>query len=85
MEKRVIKASYDRIEGNHAVIYSDSDSQRFDLPLDLVNGAEPGMHLLLHIENNIVKNIEIDEDATREAKDRIRLKYKRLRRGRHLG
>ncbi|HEX7033345.1 MAG TPA: DUF3006 family protein [Nitrososphaera sp.] len=84
MEKRVIKASYDRIEGKHAVIYSDSDFQRFDLPLELVNGAKPGMRLQLHIENDIVKRIEIDEDMTREAKDRIRSKYEKLRQGHHL-
>ncbi len=84
MEKRVIKASYDRIEGKHAIIYSDSGSQRFDLPLELVNDAEPGMRLRLHIENNVVSKIEIDEDATREARDRIRSKYEKLRQGHHL-
>ncbi|MEP0824547.1 MAG: DUF3006 domain-containing protein [Nitrososphaera sp.] len=84
MEKRVIKASYDRIEGEHAIIYSDTDFQRFDVPLELVDGAKPGMRLELHVENGIVKKIEIDADATRKAKDRIRSKYEKLRQGRHL-
>ncbi len=87
MEK-VIKASLDRIEGDFAVVYAidvdDEHHHKFDVPLELVKGAKPGMRLQLHIENDQIKRIEIDREATEEARDRIRNKYERLRRGRHL-
>jgi DUF3006 family protein len=87
MVKKVIRASLDRIEGDLAVVYADDgdDShQRFDIPVKLVKDAKPGMRLQLHIENNQIKRIEIDREATEEGRDRIRKKYEMLRRGRHL-
>jgi exonuclease I len=87
MEEKVIKASLDRIEGDFAVVYTDDDDDdhhKFDVPVELVNGAKPGMRLQLHIENNQIKRIEIDREGIEEAKDRIRKKYEMLRRGRHL-
>ena len=88
MEEKIIKASLDRIEGDFAVVYTDDgdddDHHKFDIPVELVNGAKPGMRLQLHIENNQIKRIEIDREETEEAKDRIRKKYEMLRRGRHL-
>jgi hypothetical protein len=90
MVEKIIRASLDRIEGDFAVIYTDDgdgdddDHHKFDVPVELVNDAEPGMHLQLHIENNQIKRIEIDREATEEARDRIRKKYEMLRRGRHL-
>jgi hypothetical protein len=89
MVEKVIKASLDRIEGDFAVVYTDGggdndDHHKFDVPVELVNNAKPGMHLQLHIENNQIKRIEIDREATEEARDRIRKKYEMLRRGRHL-
>jgi len=87
MEK-VIRASLDRIEGDFAVVYSDHDdhnnNNKFDVPLELVKGAKPGMRLQLHIENDQINHIEIDKEATEGARDRIHEKYKRLRKGRHL-
>lgn len=88
MEK-VIRASLDRIEGDFAVVYSDHDdlhniNNKFDVPLELVKDAKPGTRLQLHIENDQIKRIEIDKEATEGAKDRIHKKYKRLRKGRHL-
>lgn len=88
MEK-VIRASLDRIEGDFAVVYSDLDdhhhhNNKFDVPLKLVKDAKPGTRLQLHIENDQIKRIEIDKEATEGAKDRIHKKYKRLRKGRHL-
>ena len=84
MEK-VIRASLDRIEGDFAVIYSDDDDyHKFDVPLELVKGAKPGTRLKLHTENNQIKHIEVDREATERARDRIRKKYHRLRQGRHL-
>lgn len=82
MEK-IIRASLDRIEGDFAVVYSD-DNHKFDVSLELVKGAIPGTRLQLHIENDQIKHIEIDRDATKKARDRIRKKYHRLRQGRHL-
>jgi hypothetical protein len=89
MEK-VIRASLDRIEGDFAVVYLDHHDDdhhapnRFDLPLELVKDAKPGMRLQLHIENDQIKRIEIDKEATDRARDRIRKKYERLGQGRHL-
>ena len=97
MEK-VIRASLDRIEGDFAVVYADDDAttaadndeyhsssrNKFDIPLELVKGAKPGTRLQLHIENDHISHIEIDREATKGARNRIRKKYERLRRGRHL-
>jgi hypothetical protein len=86
--ERVIRASLDRIEGDFAVVYSNDDDDdyhhKFDVPLKLVKGAKPGMRLQLHIQNDQIKHIEIDREATERAKDKIRKKYHRLRQGRHL-
>ena len=93
MEK-VIRASLDRIEGDFAVVHADHNDDdadddeyhknKFDVPLELVKGAKPGMRLQLYIENDQINRIEIDREATEGATDRIRKKYERLRRGRHL-
>ncbi len=87
MVENVIKASLDRIEGDFAVVYADDGNNghhKFDVPMELVSGAKPGMRLQLHIENNQIKRIEIDIEATKGAQDRIHSKYEMLRRGRHL-
>ena len=60
------------------------DHHKFDVPVELVNDAKPGMRLQLYIENNQIKRIELDRESTEEARDRIRKKYEMLRRGRHL-
>ena len=84
----MVRASLDRIEGDFAIVYTDDgdddDHHKFDVPLELVNDAKPGMRLQLYIENNQLKRIELDREATDEARDRIRKKYEMLRRGRHL-
>jgi hypothetical protein len=92
MVEKTIRASLDRIEGDFAVVYTDNggdddddDRRKFDVPVELVNDAKPGTRLQLHIENNQIKRIEIDREATEESRDRIRKKYEMLRRGRrHL-
>ena len=63
---------------------SSSSSNKFDIPLELVKGAKPGTRLQLHVENDHINYIEIDREATKGARNRIRKKYERLRRGRHL-
>jgi hypothetical protein len=88
MEEKVVRASFDRIEGGFAVIYADcyddydKDRQplynKIDVPLKLVKDAKPGMRLKLYIENSVVTRIEIDKEATDRAKDRIRKKYEKL-------
>ena len=82
--ERVISASLDRIEGEIAVVYSNNDGRKFDVPLKSVKDAKPGMRLQLHIENDQIKHIEIDKEATERARDRIRKKYNKLLQGRHL-
>ena len=88
MVEKMVRASLDRIEGDFAIVYTDDgdddDHHKFDVPLELVNDAKPGMRLQLYIENNQLKRIELDREATDEARDRIRKKYEMLRRGRHL-
>ena len=88
MVEKIIWASLDRIEGDFAVVYTDDggddDHRKLDVPVELVNDAKPGMRLQLHIENNQIKRIESDREATEEARSRIRKKYEMLRRGRHL-
>jgi hypothetical protein len=89
MVEKIIRASLDRIEGDFAIVYTDNgdddgDRHKFDVPVELVNDAKPGMRLQLYIENNQIKRIEIDRESTEEARDRIRKKYEMLRRGRHL-
>jgi hypothetical protein len=82
--ERVISASLDRIEGEIAVVYSDNDDHKFDVSLKSVKNAKPGMRLQLHIENDQIKHVEIDKDATERARDRIHKKSNRIRQGRHL-
>ena len=90
MVEKMVWASLDRIEGDFAIVYADDDDgdydnyHKFNVPVELVNDAKPGMRLQLYIENNQIKRIEIDREATEEARDRIRKKYEMLRRGRHL-
>jgi hypothetical protein len=89
MVEKMVWASIDRIEGDFAIVYTDDDGggddyHKFDVPVELINDAKPGMRLQLYIENNQIKRIEIDREATEEARDRIRKKYEMLRRGRHL-
>lgn len=75
----VVRASLDRFEGEFAVIYSDTDDRKFTVPRGMVT-ARPGSRVVLHLENDEVKRIEIDVSATKSARDRIREKYKRLTR-----
>src|SRR5918992_1341187 len=54
-----------------------SSSNKFDIPLELVKGAKPGTRLQLHVENDHINYIEIDREATKGARNRIRKKYER--------
>jgi hypothetical protein len=90
MVEKMVRASIDRIEGDFAIVYADDDGDdddhyhKFDVPVELINDAKPGMRLQLYIENNQIKRIVIDRETTEKARDRIRKKYDMLRRGHHL-
>ena len=78
----VIKASLDRFEGEYAVIYSD-DGIKYDVPKSMTH-SRAGSKIVLYLEAGQVVKIEADKRATDETRDRIRKKYKRLKRGEHL-
>jgi hypothetical protein len=81
----VLKASLDRVEGNYAVVYSDSDSRKFDIPQEMLpRGCKPGNRLILQLDGNVVAKVIADEIGTEDAKERIKRKYEKLRRGKHL-
>lgn len=80
----VIRASVDRFEGEFAVVYSDEDDRRFDIPLQLLSAIKPGSRVLVSLENDSIQSVEEDKEATDDARDRIKRKYQRLREGHHL-
>jgi hypothetical protein len=85
MEEEVIKANLDRFEEDYAVVYSNDDNRRrFDLPRGMVLEAKPGTHLWLNIKGDSVAAVEIHNQETEDAKERISRKYERLRKGLHL-
>ena len=85
MEEEVIKANLDRFEEDYAVVYSNDDNRRrFDLPRGMVLEAKPGTHLWLYIKGDSVTAVEIHNQETEDAKERISRKYERLRKGLHL-
>jgi hypothetical protein len=74
----VIRASLDRFEGEYAVVYSDKDGRKFDVPKEMLANATAGLRLTLYVENNSVIKAETDK-ATDESRERIRRKYDKLR------
>lgn len=74
----IIRGSLDRIEGNYAIVYSDNDGSKFDVPRSMISDAKPGSKILLYVEGDDIIGIEVDRQATDEALDRIRKKYQRL-------
>ena len=78
----IIKASVDRFEEDYAVVYSNRDNSRFDIPREMISeDVKPGMRLLLHIDGGEIIGIEMDREETNDARERIRRKYQRLRKG----
>ena len=81
METAVI----DRFEGDIAVLLVGSERRVLDVPRDaLPMGAREGMWLKVEIDNGMLKRVELDEEATEAARQRIQEKLDRLRRGDHL-
>ena len=81
METAVI----DRFEGDIAVLLVGSERHVLDVPRDVLpQGAREGMWLKVEIDNGMLKRVELDEEATEAARQRIQEKLDRLRRGDHL-
>lgn len=83
--ENVVKGSFDRLEGKFAVIYSDVDNRKFDVSKSMVVGIKSGSRVLLHLnDDGTVIRIEVDAKSTQDALDRIKKKYERLRKGKHI-
>jgi hypothetical protein len=80
------KAVIDRFEGDHAVLLTEVGDKLELLRLDLPTGAEAGSWLLLEYDDTAdppyLRNITVDEEATRRAEARVARKLARLRRRR---
>jgi hypothetical protein len=63
----------DRIEGLFAVVlYGTEEQHKIDIPLqELPKGVREGKKVVLTFENEKVIDIAINEDATRQAKERV--------------
>jgi hypothetical protein len=79
-EQQRRRASVDRIEdGKYAVLIADDNREIVIPATDLPEGVEGGMWIQFdEVEGNLT-NIEIDEEAQAEARDRIGLKMEELR------
>jgi len=63
----------DRIEGKFAVVlYGTEEQHKIEIPLqDLPEGAREGHKVVLIFDNRKVIDIIIDEEATKQAKERV--------------
>lgn len=81
----VVKASLDRIKGNYAVVYSDSDRRKYNIPLEMLpQGSKPGNRLIVKLEGDTIADVIVNDKATEDAKERIKSKPEKLRRGKHI-
>jgi len=79
------KASIDRFEGNLAVIIVGDEAVEKVIPkASLPRGAKEGSWLKVEFDGDRLICIEIDEEETERAKQRIAEKLKILRRNEHL-
>jgi len=84
-DKETLKGVIDRFEGKWAVVeIADEIEPRNVLRKLLPRGAKEGDHLELEIEDGTVIRVKVHSDATQAAKERIKDKLDRLRRGDHL-
>ena len=84
---KTVKASLDRFEENFAVVYSDEDDIKYDIPRELVSpNIKEGSRVLVFVgeENNQVIKVELDKQGTEDARKRITSKFQRLLKGEHL-
>jgi DNA polymerase III delta prime subunit len=78
----MMKAVIDRFEGEYAILIVGDDEQRLNVSRKLLpKEAKEGHWLQLDIVGDEVSNIELDEQETEKAKQRIAEKLARLRRG----
>ncbi|HJS20389.1 MAG TPA: MBL fold metallo-hydrolase [Anaerolineales bacterium] len=80
----MIKAAIDRFEENMVVIILEQDDKRVEVPHNLLpEGAREGHRILVEFDGEKVTRIVLDEDETALARERIKAKLERLRRGEH--
>ena len=74
------KGTIDRIEGNFAVVlYGTEEQHKMDVPLkELPKGAREGHKVVLTFDNGKIADIEIDEEATMQAKERVQSLIEKL-------
>jgi DNA polymerase III delta prime subunit len=78
----MMKAVIDRFEGEYAILIMGDDEHRVNVSRKfLPKEAKEGHWLQLDIVGDEVSNIELDEQETEKAKQRIAEKLARLRRG----
>lgn len=78
-----VRASIDRFEEGYAVVYSDN-GDKMDIARELLPDVRAGTRLILYFEGEELVGVAVDERATESARDRIKSKYERLKRGNHL-
>lgn len=78
----MMKAVIDRFEGEYAILIVGDDEQRLNVPRKLLpKNAKEGHWLQLDIVGGEVRNIEVDEQETEKARQRIAEKLANLRKG----
>ena len=84
-DKETLTGVIDRFEGEWAVIEITSETEPRNVSRKLLpRGAKEGDYLQLEIEDGTVIQAKVDPAATDVAKERIKDKLNRLRRGEHL-
>ncbi|MBA3868497.1 MAG: DUF3006 domain-containing protein [Anaerolineae bacterium] len=84
-DKETLKGVIDRFEGDWAVIELDGEIEPRNISRKLLpRRAKEGDHVQLEIEHGNVTKVQVDPEATQAAKERIKEKMERLRRGEHL-
>ena len=84
-DKETLKGVIDRFEGKWAVIEIVDETEPRNVPRKLLpRSAKEGDHLQIEIADGNVIRAKVDSDATDVAKERIKDKLDRLRRGEHL-
>ena len=84
-DNMILTGVIDRFEGDWAVIEVADEPELRNVPKQLLpRGAKEGDHLQLELEDGRVIRVQLDPEATENARKRIQDKLDRLRRGEHL-
>jgi hypothetical protein len=79
------KAVIDRFEGDKAILLvGDEQRQVVASRASLPRTAKEGSWLAVTIEDDVILSVNVDEDETNKARQRISDKLERLRRGEHI-